>query len=97
MSKTRQGLDELSGPVFSRTDVNLRANSRRQTIAFGDVLREVICIFFVHKINRASAKTTSGHTPTAETGQAFGGLDHDVEFPATDLIKVAEAVVGLAH
>jgi len=67
------------------------------SITFGNLLREVLGMFFAHEVDRASSETTSSHASTTEAWQAFGRFDHDVEFPATDLVKIPQAVVRLAH
>jgi hypothetical protein len=50
-------------------------------------------MFFAHKVDGASPETASGHASAAEAGQAFGGIHHDVEFSATDLVEISQAVM----
>ena len=54
-------------------------------------------MFFAHQVDGAAAEAAAGHASAAESRQAFGGVDHGVEFAATDLIEIAQAGVRLAH
>ena len=65
------GLAKLPGSVFGRAKVDLRIDSGRFSVAFGDSLREVLGVFFAHQIDRASAEAAAGHASADKTGQAL--------------------------
>src|SRR5271165_262427 len=83
--------------VLGGANVDLRTDSRGLAIALRDLRRKIGRVLLPDEIDRASSEATAGHTPATEAGQAFGSLDHDVEFPATDLVQVAQAGVRLTH
>ena len=54
-------------------------------------------MLLLNEVDSASSETAPGHAAPAESGQAFSGVDHDIEFTATDFIQIAQADVGLVH
>lgn len=90
-------LAEFGGSVFRSTQVDLRGDAGCCTITFRNLLRELLRIVVAHKIDSAPAETAAGHASADEAWQPFGGLDHNIEFPTTDFIKIAKAPVGVAH
>ena len=88
--ETSQALGNLSSSIFGGAKVYVRVNSSALPIALGNCLREVGRTFFAHEIDGASSEPASSHAAAAVARQAFGCVDHDVEFPATNLVDVAQ-------
>ena len=90
-------LAERLGAIFCGADVDLRIDSRSTLKAFRNLLCEVAGVVLANQVNGASAKAAAGHAAAAKTGQAFGGLDHDIELTAADFVEVAQAGVRFPH
>lgn len=97
MSKIRGDLADFPGSVFSGTKINLGIDSGLPPVALGDLFDKVSGVFFADKVNGAAAKAAASHASTAKTGQVLRGFHHDVEFPAANLVKIAQAGVRVAH
>lgn len=54
-------------------------------------------MFFADEVDCASPEAAASHASTTEAGQVLRGFHHDVEFPATNLIKIAQAGMRIAH
>ena len=97
MLEIKRALGKLRGSIFGRAEVDVRRDAGCLAITFGDLLGEILRAFFANQIDRAPAETTPGHASPAKTRQAFGCINHDVEFPAAHFVEISQAVVRLAH
>jgi hypothetical protein len=97
MWKIREDLANLAGAIFGGAKVNLRTDCGLPLVTLGDLLGEILCVLFTNEVDGAASKPTASHASPAKAGQALRGFNHHVEFPATNLVEIAQAGVRLMH
>src|SRR5579885_136600 len=97
MPVIRCALAKLLSAVFRGTKIDLRFDAGRTFVAIGNQLRELWRVPLLYQIYGASAETTPAHPAADKSGQALRRFHHHVQLAATHLVKIAQAVVRLAH